>query len=111
MLSRILEREGLSNVKADCFSGLLVTYAKRIGATHIIRGLRATTDFEYEFQIDAVNRHLSPELRTLYFMAKPEHSFLSSSSIREIGAYGGNIAGLVPAYLVSYIEERLKTHE
>ena len=89
------------------FSGLLVDYAKLIGANYIIRGLRAITDFEYEFQIDAVNRHLKPEIRTVYFMANPAHSFLSSSNVREIGELGGSIEGLVPSCNINYLRERL----
>ncbi len=74
---------------------------------HIVRGLRATSDFEYEFQIDAVNRHLDNSLRTVYFMASPGHSFLSSSNVKEIGLWGGSIKGLVPAINEDIIRERL----
>jgi pantetheine-phosphate adenylyltransferase len=65
-------------------------------------------DFEYEFQINALNRHLAPDVETVYFMASPEHSFLSSSVIREIGSMGGNIRGLVPDSIQKIIAERLK---
>ncbi len=107
MLERMIADEGLTNVKAASFGGLLVDYAKQIGAQYIIRGLRAITDFEYEFQIDAVNRHLNPEIRTVYFMANPAHSFLSSSNVREIGEMGGSIEGLVPQCNYHYLRERL----
>ena len=107
MIDRIIESEGLSNVRSGSFGGLLVDYAKQIGAQYIIRGLRAITDFEYEFQIDAVNRHLDPGVRTVYFMANPAHSFLSSSNVREIGEMGGSIEGLVPHSNYEYIRERL----
>ena len=82
-------------------------YARSVKATHIVRGLRATSDFEYEFQIDAVNRHLDSSLRTVYFMASPGHSFLSSSNVKEIGLWGGSIRGLVPPVNEDIIRERL----
>ncbi|MBQ1565058.1 MAG: pantetheine-phosphate adenylyltransferase [Clostridia bacterium] len=107
MIDRVIESEGLKNVRSGSFSGLLVDYTKQIGAQYIIRGLRAITDFEYEFQINAVNRHLNPDIRTVYFMANPEHSFLSSSSVREIGEMGGSIEGLVPLCNYHYLRERL----
>ena len=107
MISRMIEAEGLERVRCGSFDGLLVDYAASVGATHIIRGLRAITDFEYEFQIDAVNRHLEKEIRTVYFMASPAHSFLSSSNVKEIAQYGGSIEGLVPPCNENYIRERL----
>ena len=107
MIDRMIEAEGLTNVRSGSFAGLLVDYANQIGAKYLIRGLRAITDFEYEFQIDAVNRHLNPEIRTVYFMASPAHSFLSSSNVREIGEMGGSIEGLVPQCNYHYFRERL----
>ena len=107
MIECILREEGIHNARPGEFDGLLVDYARSIGADHIIRGLRAITDFEYEFQIDAVNRHLSEEIRTVYFMANPAHSFLSSSNVKEIGRHGGSIEGLVPACVQNFIRERL----
>ncbi len=107
MIDRMIEAEGLQNVRPGMFDGLLVRYAAQVGASHIIRGLRAITDFEYEFQIDAVNRHLMNEIRTVYFMASPSHSFLSSSKVKEIGRFGGSIEGLVPPCNENFIRERL----
>ena len=107
MIDRIIASEGFENVRSGSFSGLLVEYAEQINAHYLIRGLRAITDFEYEFQIDAVNRHLKPEIRTVYFMANPAHSFLSSSNVREIGELGGSIEGLVPSCNINYLRERL----
>lgn len=108
MIDRIVSEYGFTNVETGCFDGLLVDYVKKVQGSYIIRGLRAITDFEYEFQIDAMNRHLSEEIRTVYFMASPEHSFLSSSNIREIAALGGNINGLVPDCTIKTISERLR---
>lgn len=107
MIQRVIEAEQMNNVKPGLFDGLVVDYAKSVGASYLIRGLRAITDFEYEFQIDAVNRQLSDEIRTVYFMASPSHSFLSSSNVKEIGFYGGSITGLVPPCNENFIRERL----
>ena len=108
MIERVLAEYGMTNVIAERFDGLLVDFVSKIGATHIIRGLRASMDFEYEFQIDAMNRHLAPHIRTLYFMANPAHSFVSSSNVREIAALGGSIEGLVPECNIKMITERLR---
>jgi pantetheine-phosphate adenylyltransferase len=108
MISRMIEAEELENVVVSHFEGLLVDYAHQIGADYIVRGLRATMDFEYEFQINALNRHLAQDFKTVYFMASPEHSFLSSSVVREIGSLGGNIEGLVPESIHNIIAERLR---
>ncbi len=107
MISAAIRAEGIQNVRVDAFSGLLVDYAHSINAKHIIRGLRAVMDFEYEFQIGAMNTHLAPDIDTLFFMADPSHSYLSSSIIREVCAFGGNIDALVPAINKSMIIERL----
>ncbi len=107
LIQKMVETEHMQNVVVTHFEGLLVDYAHQIGADYIIRGLRATMDFEYEFQINALNRHLAPDIETVYFMASPEHSFLSSSVIREIGSMGGNIQGLVPESIQNIIAERL----
>ena len=108
MIQRMVEAEGMPNVVVTHFDGLMVDYARAIGADYVIRGLRATMDFEYEFQINALNLHLAPDVDTVYFMARPEHSFLSSSAVREIGSMGGNIDGLVPNSIQNIIAERLR---
>ncbi|MCE5189318.1 MAG: pantetheine-phosphate adenylyltransferase [Eubacteriales bacterium] len=108
MIQRMVDLEGIQKVVVSHFDGLLVEYARSVGASCIIRGLRATMDFEYEFQINALNRHLAPDVDTVYFMASPEHSFLSSSAIREIGVLGGSIQGLVPESIENIIAERLR---
>ena len=108
MIQRMADAEGMKNVVVTHFDGLMVDYARAIDASYVIRGLRATMDFEYEFQISALNLHLAPDVQTVYFMARPEHSFLSSSAVREIGSMGGNIKGLVPDSIQNIIAERLK---
>ena len=107
MIRNVLAAEKLDNVRCGTFDGLLVDYARSVNATHIVRGLRATSDFEYEFQIDAVNRHLDDSRRTVYVVASPGHSFLSSSNVKEIGLWGGSIRGLVPSVNEEIIRERL----
>ena len=76
--------------------GLVVKFARQVGARVLVKGLRALTDFEYEFQMAQLNRKLDPELETMYLMASPEYSFLSSSGVREIAKYGGCVGDLVP---------------
>lgn len=107
LIQRMVDAEGMKSVVVTSFDGLLVDYAHQIGVEYVIRGLRATMDFEYEFQINALYLHLSPDVKTVYFMARPEHSFLSSSVVREIGSMGGNIKGLVPDSIQNIIAERL----
>ena len=106
MIERVIGSEELSNVRCGSFDGLLVDYAS-VHAQYIIRGLRTTADFEYEYQLDAVNRHLQEKIRTVYFMASPAHSFLSSSSVKEIASYEGDIEGMVPSCNKEIIRERL----
>lgn len=86
----------ISNVKVDTFDGLLVDYAERCGVGIIVRGLRAISDFEFEFQMALTNRKLNPDIETLFLMPKEEHSYLTSSSIREIAEMGGDYGKFVP---------------
>jgi pantetheine-phosphate adenylyltransferase len=86
----------LPNVRVAVMHGLVVDFAREVGATALVKGLRALTDFEYEFQMAQLNRKLDPDLETMYLMASPEYSFLSSSGVKEIAKYGGCISDLVP---------------
>ncbi len=83
-------------VEVESFQGLLVQYAKKKGARFIIRGLRALSDFEYEFQMDLMNRNLSPGIQTIYLMTNQRYSYLSSGIIKEIVRLGGSAEGLIP---------------
>lgn len=94
----------LPNVEVYYFSGLLVDFARKVEANLIVKGLRAISDFEYEFQMALNNKRLAPEIETMFMMTKNEYSFLSSSVVREIARYGGNIRDLV----TPEIEEALK---
>lgn len=84
------------NVTVDCFSGLLIDYAKENNATAIIKGLRAISDFEYELQMALMNRKLCPDIETVFLMTSSKYSFLSSSIIKEVARFDGCIKGLVP---------------
>ena len=90
-------------VKVDTFDGLLVDYAQRQQASVIVRGLRAVSDFEYEFQMALMNRHLAPGLETVFMMPAEQYTYISSRLIKEVFMLGGAIDGLVPAV----VEERL----
>jgi pantetheine-phosphate adenylyltransferase len=86
----------LANVRVAVMHDLVVDLARAVGASVLVKGLRALTDFEYEFQMAQMNRKLDPDLETMYLMASPEYSFLSSSGVKEIARYGGNVSDLVP---------------
>ena len=96
------------HVEITTFHGLLVDYAKQQGAQFIVRGVRAFSDFEYEFQMALMNRKLAPDLETVFLMPKEEYSVVSSRMVREVGGMGGDISGLVPEKLVERIAARLK---
>jgi pantetheine-phosphate adenylyltransferase len=96
--ARFLEEstEHLANVRVSIMRGLVVRFAREVGASVLVKGLRALTDFEYEFEMAQLNRKLDPDLETMYLMASPEYSFLSSSGVKEIAKYGGCVSDLVP---------------
>ncbi len=85
-----------SGVETDSFSGLLVAYARKRNATAIVRGIRALSDFEYEFQMALMNRRLAPEVETVFLTPAEEYSYVSSRLVKEIAALSGDVAGLVP---------------
>ncbi|MCZ2258893.1 pantetheine-phosphate adenylyltransferase [Sporosarcina sp. G11-34] len=86
----------IPNVEVETSSGLMIDYAKSVGATAVVRGLRAVTDFEYEMQITSMNRVLDESIETFFIMTNNQYSFLSSSIVKEVAKYGGNISVLVP---------------
>jgi pantetheine-phosphate adenylyltransferase len=96
----------LPNIEVDAFSGLLVDYAKRRGADVVVKGLRAVSDFEYEIQMAQMNHSLSG-LETLFMTAAPQWSFLSSSLIKEVARFGGDVSGLVPPIVAERLSEQL----
>ena len=86
----------LDNVEVEVFSELVVEFARRWGAKTMVKGLRAISDFEWEFQMHHLNRNLAPDIETLYLMSSPQYSFLSSSGVKEVASFGGNVVDLVP---------------
>jgi len=102
------EVAGLGNVEVKPFSNLLVEFARENGASAVVKGLRAISDFEYEFEMNQLNRKMAPDIESMYLMAAPEYSFLSSSGVKEIATFGGDLTGLVPAQVASRLQEALK---
>ena len=92
--------KNLDNVVVESFEGLTVDFGKKIGASVIVRGLRAITDFEYELQIAQINHRLNPDIDTIFFTTSVEYSYVSSSIAKEIASYGGDITGLIPAEII-----------
>ena len=98
----------LGNVEVEVFSNLLVEFARDHGATAIVRGLRAISDFEYEFEMNQLNRHLAPDLESVYIISSPNYSFLSSTGVKELATFGGDVSNLVPGPVSDALSERLK---
>ena len=97
----------LPNVETHVFTTLLVEFARENGATTIVKGLRAISDFEYEFEMNQLNRKLAPEIESAYIMASPEFSFLSSTGVKELATFGGDVGDLVPEPVARALAERL----
>ncbi len=93
------------NVEVDVFSELVVEFARRWGAKTMVKGLRVISDFEWEFQMNHLNRTLAPDVETLYVMARPQYSFVSSSGVKEIASFGGKVDELVPEAVARRFEE------
>ena len=101
-------REALAdvpNVEVEVFSDLVVEFARRFGARTMVKGLRAISDFEWEFQMHHLNRTLAPDIETVYLMSNPQYSFLSSSGDKEVASFGGNVDDLVPAPVATRFRE------
>ena len=96
----------LENVEVDVFSELVVEFARRWQAKAIVKGLRVISDFEWETQMNQLNRHLAPEIETVYVMASPAVSFVSSSGVKEIAAFGGKVDELVPETVARRLAEK-----
>ena len=95
-------------VRVECFQGLVVEYAREMGAKAIIRGLRAMSDFEYEFEMALMNRHLVPETEILFLMTSLEHLYVSSSRLKELVGFGANIDEFVPPIVAVALREKLR---
>jgi len=99
---------GLERVRAEPFSTLVVEFARRVGAKAIVKGLRAISDFEYELEMNQLNRRQDPEIESVYLMASPQYSFLSSSGVKELATFGGRIDDLVPDAVAKRLQEELR---
>ncbi|MBO1679419.1 pantetheine-phosphate adenylyltransferase [Bittarella massiliensis (ex Durand et al. 2017)] len=97
----------LANVEVDAYEGLLVNYARQVGATASVRGLRAVSDFEYEFQMALANKKLNPQLETIFLNTNSKYMYLSSSLVKQIAAFGGDIDDFVPQAIIEPIKQRL----
>jgi pantetheine-phosphate adenylyltransferase len=98
----------LPTVRAEPFDVLIVNFARRVGARAIVKGLRAISDFEYEFEMNQLNRMQAPDIDTVYLMAHPKFSFLRSSGIKELATFGGDIDELVPETVARRLQEELR---
>ena len=101
------ETEKFGNVQVKTFDTLLVDFAREHGASAIVKGLRAISDFEYEFEMNQLNRTMASDIDTIYLMASAQFSFLSSSGVKEIATFGGNLTELVPAAVAGQLEQKL----
>jgi pantetheine-phosphate adenylyltransferase len=99
---------GIDNVEVSVFSTLLVELAREVGAGAIVKGLRAISDFEYEFEMNQLNRKLAPDIESVYIIASPDYSFLSSTGVKEMATFGADVSDLVPAGVSEALVERLK---
>jgi pantetheine-phosphate adenylyltransferase len=97
----------LENVRTEPFDTLVVDFARKVGAKTVVKGLRAISDFEYEFEMNQLNRRQAPEIESLYLMASPQYSFLSSSGVKELATFGGDIHELVPERVAARLKEEL----
>lgn len=102
----ILELSSIKNAEVDTFSGLLVKYAEEKNADVIVRGLRAISDFEYEFQMSLTNRKLSPSINTIFMMPSEKYSFLNSSLVRELASFDANVRDFVPENVYGKLKEK-----
>jgi pantetheine-phosphate adenylyltransferase len=97
----------LDNVSVEPFSTLVVDFAQERGARTIVKGLRAISDFEYEFEMNQLNRQQAPDIESMYLMASPKYSFISSSGIKEVATFGGKIDGMVTPRVAARLQEEL----
>jgi pantetheine-phosphate adenylyltransferase len=97
----------LPNISIKTFSSLLVEFAREQGAVAVVKGLRAISDFEYELEMNQLNRRQAPEIESMYLMSSPKYSFISSSGVKELATFGGEIDDLVPQEVARQLKERL----
>lgn len=108
LLQRVVTAAGITNVTVDCYDGLLADYVKMRNATAIVKGLRAMSDFEYEFQMALTNRKIYPEAETVFLTTAAENMYLSSSLVKQVGQLGGDISDFVPACILPDITKKIR---
>jgi len=99
--------DGSADVRVESFSGLLVDFMEKVGARAVVRGLRAVSDFEYEFQMALMNRRLNPRVETVFMVPREDYSYLSSRLVKEVFSLGGDLTGLVPEPVLARLRQRL----
>ena len=108
LLQRTIAAAGIDNVTVDCYDGLLADYVQMRHATAIVKGLRAMSDFEYEFQMALTNRKIYPEAETVFLTTAAENMYLSSSLVKQVGRLGGDISDFVPACILPDITNKIR---
>lgn len=103
--------KGFKGARAEAFSGLLVDYVRNKGSLFIVRGLRAVSDFEYELQMALMNRLIDSNVETVFMMPSQEHTFLSSTIVKEVSSFGGPVTGLVPAVVEKALRDKLNKQD
>ncbi|MDQ3572588.1 MAG: pantetheine-phosphate adenylyltransferase [Actinomycetota bacterium] len=107
-IERAMAGNGVENLEVKVFSNLLVDFARECGATAIVKGLRAISDFEYEFEMNQLNRRAAPDIESVYIFASAEYSFIRSTGVKEMATFGGDIGDLVPDEVAAALTERIK---
>jgi pantetheine-phosphate adenylyltransferase len=107
LIERALAENGVGNVEIKVFSNLLVEFAREHGATAIVKGLRAISDFEYEFEMNQLNRKLAPDIESVYIIASPDYSFIRSTGVKEMATFGGDVSDLVPPLVAEALAKKL----
>ncbi len=106
MARKVVER--IPNVEVDTWDGLLAEYAKRFDKAVVVKGIRAVSDYEYEFQMDLINKKINPSLETMFLTASEKYTFLSSSVAREMASYGADLTDFIPCEIIDAVEEKAK---
>lgn len=101
----------IPNVEADAFSGLLADYVDQTGAAAVVRGVRGESDFTAEAMMAQVNQRLNPRVETIFLLAKPEHACISSSMVREVASFGGDVSAFLPVEVIPYVAAAFSKHE
>ena len=108
LIEETVAGNGIDNIEVRVFRTLLVEFARECGAVAIVKGLRAISDFEYEFEMNQLNRQLADDIESVFILASPGYSFIRSSGVKEIATFGGDVSDLVPAPVAAALRERLE---